>query len=639
MGRRVALVVGCNDYQALDQLHGAEKDAQDFFATVCSPVLGGYDVAASKLLLSPSLEEIRTAISETLFDQQDISVFTFFFAGHGGAKSGSYFLCLSDTRSERMSTTALPLSSLFAALNEAMPSQSNVVIDACNAGGLVEDLGTLLKPDNIGKSGSPSISLFAAASADEYAYENSAGGIATAALLKYLRGQIKIDTSRPYLDLVEIGRMVSTDLGVTIGQTPITWGLSLTGTSTFTKNPNFSLTKQSTIDALLNISPHSPAGQHISLHADRLWEEYRLTQEEPDSYRLATTLRGIIADIRDDHNGLASFILGLADSLEREAEKSSDMFGAVTVISTLASLLLPHVEHAILQEATTRLLSRRKALLKDLLASLIDEQEKDKFFLLNSSHLSSDLYWLPIRLMQILGTLWSQICLDQISGQVDQHFVDDTAKYTSTLFDDYTESFVAMSDKQAPFVYVMGMAGTLAGAQSSIAGPLNSLFTNLAKNHGALSHAHLPSSAVLEFLLARLKHPTERVQPEKLGNPSDLLAVLLALGTKYKLESMWDSLLRQIDHQSLIVFVPETYLDFCEDTIHAGVNNTFKIGHGIWRVQDFQDAFTRECAPKILADKSIHIPIVQSLVVVNSIAFPDRTPWFLTTIAVAPANT
>src|SRR5215211_3788876 len=107
---RLLLSVGCNAYSNLGQLRGAEQDASRIFELLTG-AQGEYDPQQSRLLLSPSLAGLRAALDETLFTRELPDVFTLFFAGHGGVKSGNYYLCPSDADPDRLSTTAFLLTS------------------------------------------------------------------------------------------------------------------------------------------------------------------------------------------------------------------------------------------------------------------------------------------------------------------------------------------------------------------------------------------------------------------------------------------------------------------------------------------------------------------------------------------------
>jgi hypothetical protein len=147
MTGRALIAVGCNAYDHLQALDGAEVVARRIYDALMKPEIGEYDPAHSRILLSPTSTALRNAIREVLFASEPQDTFTFFFAGHGGVKSGSFYMCLKDSRAEALSAAGLSLSELFLNLSEATPAQSNIIIDACESGGLIADLGVLLKSD------------------------------------------------------------------------------------------------------------------------------------------------------------------------------------------------------------------------------------------------------------------------------------------------------------------------------------------------------------------------------------------------------------------------------------------------------------------------------------------------------------
>jgi len=87
---RILIAIGCNAYDHQNSLNGAERDAQRVFSVLTRPELGDYHPERSRLLLSPSVIEVREALREVLFSNGPIDTFSFFFAGHGGVRSGSF---------------------------------------------------------------------------------------------------------------------------------------------------------------------------------------------------------------------------------------------------------------------------------------------------------------------------------------------------------------------------------------------------------------------------------------------------------------------------------------------------------------------------------------------------------------------
>lgn len=122
----VLLCIGCNKYDHLQVLDGAEKDAKEVFNLLSSQG-GFYSPEVSRVLLSSTKNEIEEALNKAFPKGKEIDVFTFFFAGHAGVKNGSFFLCSRESDSERLSTTAFQISYLFLIINEFRPRQVNVV--------------------------------------------------------------------------------------------------------------------------------------------------------------------------------------------------------------------------------------------------------------------------------------------------------------------------------------------------------------------------------------------------------------------------------------------------------------------------------------------------------------------------------
>lgn len=184
MSGRALLAIGCNAYDHLNRLTCAAADAAALFKLLIEPGIGDYDVARSRLLLSPTLQDVRGALATMLFDGEALDTLTVTFAGHGAASSGSFYMAMRGSRVHALSATALSLADLFRMIAEAAPKQTYLVIDACQSGGLISDLNVILKSEVMGEFGTPGITLLATAASNETAVEIGGHGIGTAALLE-----------------------------------------------------------------------------------------------------------------------------------------------------------------------------------------------------------------------------------------------------------------------------------------------------------------------------------------------------------------------------------------------------------------------------------------------------------------------
>jgi hypothetical protein len=300
-------------------LEGTIADGRNIANALLDKLLGEYDRVLSRLLVSPILLELQNEIKEILFIEEHINCFTLCFAGHGISHMGTYYLCLRDTYAGKLSATALPLNYIFNVINDAQPLQTNIIIDACQAGGFASDLASLIKPEIFGNANSPSVSLFGSCMRDELAGENDSGGYATQKLLEYLTGGISIDTRWPFLDLVQIGRNVSVDMkDQGYGQTPVVWGLSLTGISTFSKNPHYS---PDTGTSPSTINMHTFISSDLDLIQDekeKIWLQYLRIPKTGATPALVKSLASSVKDLKEKGMSpvkIGSFLLGTTEGL------------------------------------------------------------------------------------------------------------------------------------------------------------------------------------------------------------------------------------------------------------------------------------------------------------------------------------
>jgi uncharacterized caspase-like protein len=207
---RILLSVGCDDYLHVPRLNGAVKDAKAVFSALVGNQEHQYDVEHSKLLLSPNAEHFRKTLSETLYSNSDITVFTLFFAGHAAVFDETLYLALVDTLSDRIPATAIGFPEVLRTTTGARPKQANFILDACNAAGLSFDIGSILKRTIVGNSDTMGISFIASSAAEQSAGESEAGGKFTLEFAKTLRGDLFIQQARPFLNLAEIAQQIQT---------------------------------------------------------------------------------------------------------------------------------------------------------------------------------------------------------------------------------------------------------------------------------------------------------------------------------------------------------------------------------------------------------------------------------------------
>ena len=447
---RRLLSIGCNVYESLDSLNSAESDAKRMFDTLLLPEIGGYDSEQSRLLLSPTIAELRQAIAEILFESGPIDTFTFFFAGHGGVRAGSFYMCVRDSRLDALSVSAQSLSDIFRSIAEAAPAQSNMIIDACESGGLIADLGVLLKRDVIGNAGTPGITLFATSAQDQGAWETAAGGLGTNAILDCIEGRNFIHDSAVMLDLVEIGSHVSARLRDS-KQSPVVWGLNLSGPPRFCRNPGYSADPARPVRDLIHAWPRVNHDA-VTSHFEEMWSVYASVNSDWNPRTFAATVSKVIDPLADSPEALGGVIERMALAMQIRAEQSDDPFRPVEVCATLAVCLLPYLQHKGVHDSARRLISVTLSALIAASQQFLTDLESDRYALLESRGGGlSDLFFLPLKVAKLLGWIAGSGRLCRINGTASEDADRAFIHVFRNMLDLYSGSVQAISDAQAPY--------------------------------------------------------------------------------------------------------------------------------------------------------------------------------------------
>ncbi|WP_122555440.1 caspase family protein [Pseudomonas viridiflava] len=629
MPSRMLLSIGCDVYQHLNSLNGAVLDAEAIHLELSEGEHNLIKAEDACLLRSPTTAQLVDALGAIQDRYSELESLTIFFAGHGGESNGSYYLCLADTREDRLSTTGYPLSRLFEFLNELKAAHCNIIIDACNAGGMVADLHSLLKPAVIGRSNTFGVSIFISSAADQYATENAQGGYATNGILKVLRGEIDSGVRRDFLDLLDIGKPAARYVAEMTGnaQMPSVWGVNLYGHVPLFANPHASGDAASSLLELTGISPTSPAGQAISEGAGSLYSlvhssEFGLTTE-----MIFETLPKFVDRLVDMPGASAVFVEGIWHSLEKQARNEKNTFGRLELSASCIALLLESSERdpisaAFLLRFGHELIDETERVLAVLAVSL----RENRYALCRNG--IPDLFYLPQRIARILG--WAGAAL-HIARELERDESSVRRALTDicgSLVEDYAAACAGMSEAEAPF-WAAFLTATNADEMGGIGEVVVSTLLNaLIENGGSLAKPHLEAKEVYSYLVARMEKDKKAMQAYA-SSPSEILALVLLISPRYELQHTVDVSLEYLDHESLCIFVPENHLEFSKPCIRNGINNVFQIGHKIWTVGDLIERWSEACVPQIYSASSIERTETRIGAICASLLFPDRVPWFL----------
>jgi len=627
---RVLVAIGCDQYASeyLPALGGAENDAAAIFDFLVNNDSGLYDKKHSLLLNSPTVEEAKAALTQAVFDTGCEMDFCLFFAGHGSVKDGAYFLCLKDTSCDKLSVSAICLTEFFMWLNEAKIRDTNIVIDACQSGGVAHDVAVFLKPSEVGHFGSPSVSILAASAADQAAREINGQGVATSSILKCLSGEVIVQKDRPSLSLIEIGHSVAELMDANTQQSPVCWGLNLFGRSIFSSNPCFEEPKTPVIGLPEGLSRTAGEEPVIRKYATKVWELYLSSSMHFDAQKFLDLIQSLLRDLPPESTTAPVIVDALATTFQSLLINSSDPFEEVELFGASIASLLPYsfgndvvinVINAMSEQLLKTICSGSEQILNAI--------ENDRFSLLSDRFLLADLYYLPIRIVKILGWVGAGQFVSNVLGNDSQDDLLVRQKLVRAILDNYQCSLVAVSEEQTcNFAVFTSMAGSmeLSDEAEIIFG---SFFNTFHHFNGKISSANISGSDAYKFIKARAGGG-EEIPEGLISNPTEFLSALLLASEKLGITDVVDNFIERFDHASANLFVPDTYTDFADDKIENGLNFTYRIGDGVWCVNDFLDTW-RASRSKIEGDPSIEVSAIQIAAICAAFIKPDRTPWFV----------
>jgi hypothetical protein len=614
------LAIGCNHYDSseADDLVSAELDAQRLYDALLPESRGAYSVERSVLLLSPTVDDVRGALRRLLLESASIDTFTFYFAGHGSVRAGSFYMWLRDSSQTGLSMSAFALADLFRAINEVKPMQTNIIIDACESGGLINDLGVLLKSGEMGNADTPGITLLATSAQDEDAGEDDSGGAGTSAILDCIEGRELVQDHSSTLDLVEIAKNVSAKLRDR-GQSPVVWGLNLFGAPQFCRNP-FSDTDRSKSMRILVQEWSGGLTQSAIDHSERLWAAYSAIDTDWNPRSFLEAVEPVFASLSATPVMLARFAERLGAAVLGRAENADDYYRPAEVAATLAVGLLPYIEEPIVAGAARSFASLACASISSANGVLDVALATDANALLSiKGGAFSELFYLPLRVAKVLA--WGGLPAQFVHSQTDrEESAAIYARLVGRVLSDYEGAIVALSDSQAPSWYIslalMCELGMIEQAEH-VAGLI---FHSLVKCRCNLVRGDATSEQILDYLVALRSLDFSQVT-QAIERPNETLTVLLRVAEKLGLGEVFDADLWSIDGSSFMAYFCENYDGFGARFIEGGTTLTWQVGYDFFRTDEL--AATWPDVPQPASE-------LQSLLVVfSSLLFPDRIPWHI----------
>lgn len=601
--KRVAVLVGCDTYDShtLDNLRGAEIDAR----RMANALQGGVDEI--RLVLSPTLQELQAAIAE--ISALEIADITIYFAGHGEVSQGHLFLCVRDTDTTRLAATSLAFTTLLILAQGCNPTHANIIIDACQSGGVAGDIRAALSSKSIGDHGSFGLSLLASCARDQPAMEDGEGGFCTTSIVKCISGSTFIQDDTEHLDLLEIARVVASSVYQQSGQAPVYWGVNLTGKARFCTNNN--LATDSTIRRTLAIAPgHKTASKAVRA---RLLKLHQQVGDSLDSYEIRDVIHDSIAQLELTDVEAVQFTRQISTSISLASASETDQFRALEARISCIAPLLSRVSGS--PDVARFLCNELEDVSREILKAIAEvgsELERQKYSLLGKTG-TGELFYLPLRISKLLG--WTGFALAVLELDPPDYVIN----LLDAVIDTYPLSCAAVCDAQAPFVACAVRGLSTGDARDRIETIVGLMFSDACEHRGIIASAGIPADQVIDYLLR--KRSREFDGWHWLANPTSLIFTLMLCAEELDLSDEFDIGLSDLDYCTLNAFIPEAYSDFHLQKIEHGDNLTFRIGSEIWRVSDLVEKWNRVPLP-LCSSRAERIAAAAA-----SLVFPNRVAW------------
>ena len=635
---KVCFVVGVMEYEAPEfcQLSGAKSDALKLFSAFTDADIGDYDKERSTLLISPTLSQMTEAFEKLFLQPDDIDLFTFSFSGHAVIKAGGLYLCLKNSSWDRLSTSAFPLSRLFTVLNEMSPKQSNIIIDACEAGGLVADLRHVINPDILGAKDTPGVSILAAAAAGQSANETQDGGYVTAEILNCLNGNTRVQSHERFLNLVEVGNSISKKFRQNVyDQHPIVWGLNLFGESYLSKNPHYEGDSVAYSYSLANIPPGSAVGRIVQNKSRKLWEIYENLPNELDPRALVDSIQDLCAELDAKHKtaAIGPLVRGISKTVPVRAAQRRDLFAAAEAMTCCIVALLPYVESSSgAKQAAIELSVALTSILHENFSDVIKILDQDNYALLSFHGGPSDLFNVPLRVSKIIGWVSAYLVTVEKVGVNVEEAAKLYIEVIKKILEKYSASFVSTSDSQAAYVFCAFHTMLERNLIPEFEQIFGSYFESYIAYKGKIADVKIDPEKIPEFLIRRYEEKIGR-GGKIYAQPDELMAVILYFASISNMEDMVDPYLVEVDHHVFNAFIATNYTEFSKEKIDSGFNVSFHIGleHGlgVFTVNDFIEHWKKHCRPSLLESRRTISTPTYIGVLLASLLFPDRVPWIL----------
>lgn len=574
---RILIGVGCNSYDSLPSLRGSEADAEAISDILVGNHRYKYSEEHSKTLLSPSLAELRQEII-AIYQNEPTEVLIY-FSGHAESRQGRLYLKLRDTNDRLLPPTSISVSELIDLLGAVETlDQVNIVIDACNAGGIGADLARTLGERAQQTPAATGLSILAASGPEQAAMEAARGGRLTRAIVDILDGTTVSQRWSPFLDLSQIYEGVKR-VPTVASQSPSFWAINLRGPSAVAPNPAFDPATAAVASPETYFSANVPLSDAQLRVIENFVHHVRIDGYEPE------ILRPVQEAIRTlpEHQQV-SVLLGLSETVQHYERNKLNL--PPDKESLLVQGLLPLADSpsvkSLLEFQGKQLLAVVLERLAALHLALLDNEKS----LLARPAAFGELVLLPVRIARTLG--WIGLAALHCTALEKR---DALRQLSEIILRVYGNSVVSIDERQSAGLLLFLLAARTYHWEDIFDEVAGRAFFDLWSTGGRILRTDCEAKEQVAYLLAR--YDKFSGLQSIIQQPSELVAVLLTMGAIAGFGEIWDADLREFDGQHINMFVATEPTEFGDDRISHGSNLSMRVGHEFYKLADLR-RFTQD---------------------------------------------
>lgn len=154
VGNKLALLVGINEYvdSVISRLNFSVNDIEGFYEILADSEKGKYDKGNIRILSDsrnekPTRNNILSKLTTMSRSVNPEDSILFYFSGHGYEKNGKSYLLCSDSYTNTLEETAIPIELIRKTMENSLARIKIIVLDACHSGAIkgIKDSGIMTK--------------------------------------------------------------------------------------------------------------------------------------------------------------------------------------------------------------------------------------------------------------------------------------------------------------------------------------------------------------------------------------------------------------------------------------------------------------------------------------------------------------